>query len=388
MLKIPMIENTKDIQGIFRVVMLEKIHTEWQSHQNILVIIETTEDLELFKLLHSSGLENIFPLFTGESLTDNEIIGITVTSKFLYHNDVVSVDSRKDSVFVLLRETDLHHSLFLTNQCNNYCLMCSQPPTKPDDSWLILQALSIIEHISFNLSAIGITGGEPLLVGESLLPIIQSLRKKLPDTKIELLTNGRLLANRDFQENVLAKLNTTIHWLIPLYGHADELHDFIVQSHHAFEETIEGLYVLQKFKQPIQLRIVLVKPVLENLIDICQYIRNNLPFISQAAFIGCEPIGFALANQDITKVDISDWGDKLLKSIYQVSIVGINPVIMNIPLCCLPQSLWVYSSRSISDWKQTYHNECNHCDLSNQCCGLFTWYQKGWMPSKIRAIQL
>ncbi|MFX7518151.1 His-Xaa-Ser system radical SAM maturase HxsC, partial [Acinetobacter baumannii] len=70
-----------------------------------------------------------------------------------------------------------------------------------------------------------------------------------------------------------------------------------MQQHLAFEETLEGFYVLQNYEQPIQLRIVLVKPVLENLLNLCNYIRSNLPFINEVAFIGCEPIGFALANR-------------------------------------------------------------------------------------------
>lgn len=388
MLKIPMIENLSQLRGVFRVIDIDQIHNEWQSYQNLLVKIDTKEDLELFKILQASGLENIYPVFNHDGIQDYSIASVTITNQPLQNNDVVSIDGDRGSIFVLLRQTDLHHSLFLTNQCNNYCLMCSQPPTKHDDSWLVKQAIDIIDHINFNPKTIGITGGEPLLIGDKLLPIIQALQNKIPNIKIELLSNGRLLSEPSFQTNVLARLNKPIYWLIPLYGHAEELHDFIVQSHHAFEETIEGLYVLQKYKQPVQLRIVLVKPVLENLLNICQYIRSNLPFVNQVAFIGCEPIGFALANTEISKVDITDWWEILEESIANINLVKIHPVIMNIPLCCLPQSLWKYSSRSISDWKQVYHHECQQCDVVEQCCGLFSWYQKGWMPSQIKTIKV
>ena len=33
-------------------------------------------------------------------------------------------------------------------------------------------------------------------------------------------------------------------WMVPLYGHADFLHDYIVQSPGAFDETIDGLLTL------------------------------------------------------------------------------------------------------------------------------------------------
>lgn len=388
MLKIHILEQENYIEGIFRVALLEQLHNEWQSDQNLLVPVNCYDDLKLFKLLKSSGLENIYPLFKDESIQDHELLGFTLTDQQLHQNDVVSVDGRKGSIFILLRESDLHHSLFLTNQCNNYCLMCSQPPTKHDDSWLVEQALTIINHINFKPLSIGITGGEPLLIGDKLLLILNALHDKLPDTKIELLTNGKILSEPNFQKDVLLNLPSKVHWLVPLYGHVEELHDFIVQSHGAFEQTIEGLYFLQKISQTIQLRIVLVKPVLENLNEICQYIIRNLPFVKEVAFIGCEPIGFALANTDISKVDISEWSNILDMAVNQVDMAGLKPVIMNIPLCCLPKSLWRFSSRSISDWKQTYHTECQKCDLLESCCGLFQWYQKGWMPSKIQAIHL
>lgn len=37
--------------------------------------------------------------------------------------------------------------------------MCSQPPTKHDDSWLVKQALEIIDHLSYEPMNIGLTGG-------------------------------------------------------------------------------------------------------------------------------------------------------------------------------------------------------------------------------------
>src|SRR5690606_23651641 len=119
-----------------------------------------------------------------------------------------------------------------------------------------------------------------------------------------------------------------------LYGHADLLHDFVVQQHSAFEETLEGLYVLQYYEQPIQLRIVLVKPVLENLIDLCTYIRTNLPFVNEVALIGCEPIGFALANKELSQVDIKDWWDQLNAAVDLLLSTKTRLVLMNIPLDC------------------------------------------------------
>ena len=61
---------------------------------------------------------------------------------------------------------------------------------------------------------------------------------------------------------------------------------------------------------------------------------------------------------------------------------------MNIPLCCLPQSLWQYAAKSISDWKNTYDDVCNSCEMKADCCGLFSWYKSGWMPSTLSPVKL
>lgn len=124
--------------------------------------------------------------------------------------------------------------------------MCSQPPTKHDDSCrLVQQALEIIDHLSYEPMNIGLTGGEPLLLDSQLRLIINTIHNKFPSTQIDVLTNGRLFSDPKIAESVLSHLDTKVNWLVPLYGHADPLHDFVVQQHSAFEETLEGLYVLQ-----------------------------------------------------------------------------------------------------------------------------------------------
>ena len=374
---------------IFRVLSLDNLDVEWFPDQSILVLITTTQQAEVFDQYIQAGLDNIYPIYSSDlinSVGENNLF--IPEQQILESNDVVTIDPHKKSLNVLLRASDTHHTLFLTNRCNNYCIMCSQPPTKHDDSWLVKQALEIIDHLSYEPINIGLTGGEPLLLDKQLRLIIDTIHNKFPSTKIDVLTNGRLFSNPKIAESVLSNFETKVNWLVPLYGHADLLHDFVVQQHSAFEETLEGLYVLQYYKQPIQLRIVLVKPVLENLIDLCNYICTNLPFVNEVALIGCEPIGFALANKELSQVDIKEWWDQIEAAVDLLLNIKIQLVMMNIPLCCLPQSLWQYAAKSISDWKNTYDDVCSDCELKTDCCGLFSWYQSGWMPSKLTPIKI
>ena len=389
MRKIKLDSVTKHTPLIFRVLNLDNLDVEWLPNQSILVPVTNIQEAEIFERYIQAGLDNLYPIYSSDLLDRVGANNLFIPEQqALKSNDVVTIDPCKKNLTVLLRASDTHHTLFLTNRCNNYCIMCSQPPTKHDDSWLVQQALEIIDHLSYEPMNIGLTGGEPLLLDTHLRLIIDTIHNKFPTTKIDVLTNGRLFSNSQIAKSVLSNLKTKVNWLIPLYGHADILHDFVVQQHSAFEETLEGFYVLQHYEQPIQLRIVLVKPVLENLIDICTYIRTNLPFVNEVALIGCEPIGFALANKELSQVDIKDWWDQLNEAVDLLLNTKTRLVLMNIPMCCLPQSLWPYTAKSISDWKNTYDDICNDCEIKADCCGLFNWYKSGWMPSNLSPIKL
>ena len=320
--------------------------------------------------MKSAGLQNI------GSIESNE----------LQCGDVISPHKNGESAVVLYRESDVHHSLFLTNRCNSYCLMCSQPPTPQDDSWLIAEAIDVISHIRNSPECIGLTGGEPLLLGKDLRRILDALFEQHPQTFVDVLTNARLLSRNQVQQELLTGLGGKVSWLVPLYGHADFLHDFIVQSVGAFEETVAGLLALQESKQAIQLRIVLIEPVLQVLPELCAFIGRNLPFVREVALMACEPTGFALANRNHCEVDLTEWKSTLEEGTQALQRHRVPCILMNAPLCALPRSLWPFAQRSISDWKNVYASECDGCGVRGKCSGLFAWHDRGWKPSRLMPI--
>ena len=77
--------------------------------------------------------------------------------------------------------------------------MCCQPPKNDDDmDELFEENLRRIHSAPQSLELIGITGGEPTLLGDRLIILIQEIRKCLPNTEIQLLSNGRQFANYEF----------------------------------------------------------------------------------------------------------------------------------------------------------------------------------------------
>ncbi|WP_233238825.1 His-Xaa-Ser system radical SAM maturase HxsC [Bordetella sp. LUAb4] len=357
--------------GVWRVIDFDSVATNWYPDISLLVLVSTEPEQSLIEKLRDGGLSNVG----------------WVMAPALETGDIVVPSAHRSEVTVLYRVSDVHHSLQLTNRCNSYCVMCSQPPTERDDHWMFEEALSVVRHMSDAPPVLGLSGGEPLLLGDHLRTLFDEVGSRLPKTRVELLTNGRLLENAQLARTLLDGLNTSVTWLVPLYGHADFLHDFVVQSNGAFEQTLAGLLHLQEYRQSIQLRIVLIRPVLELLPDLCVFVGRNLPFVREVALMACEPIGFALANREMCEVDLIEWHSTLELAARQLARHSVPFLFMNAPLCALPASLHPYAHRSISDWKNVYEPICDSCDVKPQCSGFFAWHERGWKPSKTIAIR-
>jgi His-Xaa-Ser system radical SAM maturase HxsC len=356
--------------GVYRVVEATALAGQWQADLRFFVLAPDEAVQHEVRVLQSSGLSNIAGV-TGIDLEDD---------------DVVAYDPVQRKATVLFRDSDVHHSLFLTNRCNSYCLMCSQPPTRHDDSWLIEQAIEVVRHVRHAPPVIGISGGEPLLALEGLRHVLHAITFHWPETAIEVLTNGRLLGTDHVRHVLFSEEPSNVRWLVPLYGHADFLHDFVVQSPGAFDETLDGLLTLQAHRQPIQLRIVLIEPVMEVLEELCRFIGKNLPFVDCVALMACEPTGFALANRALCELDLVSRQWTLAHAARVLARYRVPFVFMNTPLCALPRHLWPHASKSISDWKNVYADECGSCAVRESCCGLFAWHDN-WKPTQLQPIK-
>lgn len=377
----------KGIEGrrVGRVSSLAVLHRSWRPDLHYFVRVDNTDEAAHVAHLRANGISNTSVLTKDASIfLSTDASAILDAEAGLIPDDVVAVTSGNGAAEVLYRNTDIHHSVFITNRCNSYCVMCSQPPTARDDSWLLDEAEIVARHIGISPRTVGFTGGEPLLAGSRLRAILDTYRELHPGTALDVLTNARLLGDSRFASMLLSGLDGGVTWMVPLYGHADFLHDFVVQRPGAFEETIAGLLELQRHHQEIQLRIVLIQPVLERLVRLADYISRNLPFVSQVAFMGCEPTGFARANVDMCRVDYEPFHGVLAAAVDLVEASGIRPIIMNIPLCVLSADLRRHAHRSISDWKATYAPECTSCSARSGCCGLFASHEEGWRPGVLR----
>lgn len=298
--------------------------------------------------------------------------------------DVVELNPLQRKVAIRYRRGDTGNVLFATERCNSFCLMCSQPPRQVEDDWRVRHLLDLIDLIDPDERSLAISGGEPTLLGDGLVNVVSKCAEVLPDTHLHILSNGRLR-----QPGLHAKfegLHPNLSWGIPLYGDHYALHDYVVQSEGAFSETLRGLYALDAANQRVEIRIVLVKPSVERLVQLARYIWRNLPFVEHVALMGIEPIGFAKAHQKELWADPADYASSLSEAVTLLAEGGIPVSLYNLPLCALDGSLWPYAVQSISPWKNDYLSACEKCSVRDRCGGFFSWVTPAWTSRSVSPI--
>jgi His-Xaa-Ser system radical SAM maturase HxsC len=290
--------------------------------------------------------------------------------EYLGDGDVVQLFSN-GTVQTLYRRSSEHNSILTTERCNSLCLMCSQPPRDVDDSHRVATILRLLELISPEAREIGLTGGEPTLLGAGLFEILAKAKACLPQTALHVLTNGRRFQDRGLAHELSAIGHPDVMLGIPLYSDIDWRHDYVVQAKGAYDETMAGLYNLARFGTRIELRVVLHRQTVERLPQLATFIARNLPFVHHVALMGLEMFGFTLRNLDEVWIDPVDYAEQLEVATRTLVLAGLRPLIFNHQLCTIPRSIWPFAVKSISDWKNVYLPECDGCAVREQCGGFF-----------------
>jgi len=298
---------------------------------------------------------------------------IELPSEFGYlgDGDVVSVEPTSGIVRVLFRKASAYNHFLLTERCNNNCLMCSQPPRAVQDGWIVDEILQALPLIDRGAREIGFTGGEPTLLGERFVELVQAAESYLPNTALHVLSNGRNFADDRFAASLAAIRHHDLMLGIPVYSDLAHIHDYIVQADGAFDETIRGILNLKRHGVRVEIRVVLQQPTTGRLPGLARFIARNLLFADHVALMGLEVTGFARANLDSIWIDPVDYAEELSEAVRILVQAGIRTSIYNSQLCVLPEQLHEYARRSISDWKQEYLPTCDGCSLKSECAGFF-----------------
>lgn len=304
----------------------------------------------------------------------------------LEDGDVVALEPT-GYVRTLYRVRSHHNAIFATDRCNSFCVMCSQPPKAIDDRSRSREHLRLVELIDPATRELGITGGEPTLLKDDLLRLIALCKERLPNTALHILSNGRLFYYGSFARKLGAIEHPDLMIGIPVYSDLPAVHDFVVQTEGAFEQTLVGLQNLGRYGVPVEIRVVIHRHTSARLPQLSEFIYRNLTFSSHVTFMGLELMGFAVANLDDLWIDPFDYQEELREAVLHLAARGMKVSIYNHQLCLVPQELWPYCRQSISDWKNDYLPICWDCSAKEQCGGFFTSSRRRRVSSYIAPIR-
>jgi His-Xaa-Ser system radical SAM maturase HxsC len=352
---------------------LRSPHSDAASEERDGVLVRDREDLAAAR---SRGFKTAVLL--EDSFSPGDARGFEVTVRLgtrfghLGDGDIIGLEPGSRRLRVLYRRASQHNAFLVTERCNHYCLMCSQPPRKVDDGWILDEIAECIELIDPATKTIGFTGGEPLLEWQRFIALLAVVRDRLPETGVHVLTNGRVFAADDVASAWAAIGHKRLTAGIPLYSAVAAVHDYLVQARGAFDETVLGILRLKDKGQRVEVRVVLHAVTAPRLRETCAWLARNLPFVDHVALMGLENTGFALANQDLLWIDPLDYQADLACGVEMLRAAGVTVSIYNLPLCLLDRSVWDVAVQSISDWKNGYLPECDGCAARSRCAGFFS----------------
>ncbi len=299
------------------------------------------------------------------------LVTLPPSLSYLSDGDIIRCSPRSGEIAVLYRKISRFNTMLATERCNNYCLMCSQPPRNAEDGYLLDAWLEAIPLMDPGTVELGISGGEPTLLQDGLLTLVRTSKNFLPSTSLHILSNGRFFSYLSYCA-ALAKIDHHDLMIgVPLYSDIAHEHDFIVQAEGAYDETIRGIMNLARCGQRVEIRLVIHRLNFERLHEFARFVIRNLPFVHHIALMGLEIVGFAKTNLDMLWIDPGDYSKLLAEAVRELAAHHLPVSIYNHPLCVLEQDVWCYSRQSISDWKNIFLSECNECAVRAECCGFF-----------------
>lgn len=252
-------------------------------------------------------------------------------------------------------------TIILTTKCDHKCIMCPQQLNidLKNNDLLIKQ---VVKNLNYSvINEIYLTGGEPLLKIDFINSIEQNAPKKV---FITILTNGSILPSKTILNSNRVKL------CIPLYSSYDELHNYLTGSK-SFYKVINNLMYISNFPILIELRFVLLKQNVSNLLEYARFVYRNLPFVQDVAFMGMELMASAKLNKDILWINPREYIPDLIKAVTYLENFGIKSWIYNLQPCLFDKRERNFLSSSISYWKRKYLSVCNECKLKKNCGGIF-----------------
>lgn len=297
--------------------------------------------------------------------------GVYGISGEVIDGDVLMMLPGEATAHRLIRAGSAHNTLLVTEQCDQLCVMCSQPPKKYHTD--LFEQFTLAASLAPQGAMIGVSGGEPLLHKGRLFSMLEDVNAQRPDIGFHVLTNAQHFSGADLER--LQRLDhERVLWGVPLYSAMPETHDQIVGKPGAFASLEQGLSILMRAGASLELRTVVMQQNWRDLPALADYVSTRLSFLTVWAIMQLERIGYARMNWKETFRDTSGDFDQIARAVDIAAARGLKASLYNFPLCSVPPAYHDFAPSTISDWKRKYLDFCLNCRAKETCGGFFQWY--------------
>ena len=149
-------------------------------HEADAALIRSADDLATATQL---GFKSAIAIGAFDSSLESVPNVVTLSDKYNYisDGDLLGYQPGSRRFRTLFRRSSAHNSFLVTERCNHYCLMCSQPPRDIDDRWVLDEIEEAIPLVDPQTKSFAFTGGEPLLEWQRFIQILGQCRDRLPE---------------------------------------------------------------------------------------------------------------------------------------------------------------------------------------------------------------
>lgn len=286
-------------------------------------------------------------------------------------------------------------------QCNIGCVFCSNPVEgfreterkysyeeirrKLDKYKRGLRTFVKFDEVRdyFNL-----TGGEPT-IHPDFLRIAALIRREFPRTLVRLLTNGRMLADRDFARRTAGIFGTPFEAAVPLFGHDAASHEGTSRAPGSFDQTVRGLrnlFEVRREGQLVEIRVIMTRVQMRSLDGLVDFILSEFPEADRVCFLFVELEGFAERYKDAVLLPMSEAAAGLDRN-YEKLLRMKDARLYHFPLCAVPTRLWPLVHNTLAPFKVSFPAACGGCLYRGQCVGVHRSYQRWAGARDVAAIR-
>ncbi len=285
--------------------------------------------------------------------------------------DVISMSN--DGKLMIEYSSGAHDNIFcVTDRCNHRCLMCPQHAVLSGSGIdRYNECCAIAQLVEDRNPLVGITGGEPLIASDKFAELIETCLDGGANWTFQVLTNATACADLQVAKLLSRYLKGRAVFCVPIYSDSASVHDEITGSSGSLWKAALGIHHLAWQGLDTEIRTVLLPHNAYRLGGLAEFICKNFPFVGHVALMGQELIANARINMDKLWIEPAEYQGGLVRALEIFEDFHISTSIYNVPLCMIPECLWKYSSRSISEWKIVYAKQCDECLVKSKCCGIF-----------------